>query len=43
MSTVNCEQHRYGIIVIDMLNDFIGEKAALRCPGADNIVPNLQK
>lgn len=36
-------QHRYGIIVIDMLNDFIGEKAPLRCPGGEEIVPNLQK
>ena len=31
------------IIVIDMLNDFIGEKAPLRCPGGEEIVPNLQK
>lgn len=35
--------HRYGIVVIDMLNDFVGEKAALRCPGADVIVPKLQE
>ncbi len=34
---------RHAILVIDMLNDFVGEKAPLRCPGADNIVPNLQK
>jgi nicotinamidase-related amidase len=34
---------RYGIVVIDMLNDFIGEKAPLRCPGGDDIVPNLQE
>lgn len=35
--------HRYGILVIDMLNDFVGEKAPLRCPGGEEIVPNLQK
>ncbi len=34
---------RNAIIVIDMLNDFIGEKAPLRCPGGEEIVPNLQK
>jgi nicotinamidase-related amidase len=34
---------RHAIIVIDMLNDFIGEKAPLRCPGGDDIIPNLQK
>ncbi len=34
---------RHAIVVIDMLNDFIGEKAPLRCPGGDDIVPNLQK
>lgn len=34
---------RQAIVVIDMLNDFIGEKAPLRCPGGEEIVPNLQK
>lgn len=34
---------RHGIVVIDMLNDFIGESAPLRCPGGEEIVPNLQK
>lgn len=34
---------RHAIVVIDMLNDFIGEKAPLRCPGGDNIVPSLQR
>ena len=34
---------RHAIVVIDMLNDFIGEKAPLRCPGGEEIVPNLQK
>jgi nicotinamidase-related amidase len=33
---------RYGIVVIDMLNDFIGEKAPLRCPGGDDIIAPLQ-
>ncbi|WP_432407253.1 cysteine hydrolase family protein [Wukongibacter sp. M2B1] len=34
---------RHAIVVIDMLNDFVGEKAPLRCPGGDDIVPDLQK
>lgn len=34
---------RQAIVVIDMLNDFIGEKAPLRCPGGEEIIPNLQK
>ncbi len=34
---------KHAIVVIDMLNDFIGEKAELRCPGGEEIVPNLQK
>lgn len=34
---------RHAILVIDMLNDFIGEKAPLRCPGGDAIISNLQK
>ncbi|HSQ89095.1 isochorismatase family cysteine hydrolase [Romboutsia sp.] len=34
---------RHGIVVIDMLNDFVGEKAPLRCPGGEEIIPNLQK
>lgn len=34
---------RHAILVIDMLNDFVGEKALLRCPGADDILPNLKK
>lgn len=34
---------RHAILVIDMLNDFVGEKAPLRCPGADDILPNLKK
>lgn len=34
---------RHAILIIDMLNDFVGEKAHLRCPGADDIIPDLQK
>ena len=34
---------KHAIVVIDMLNDFIGEKAPLRCPGGEEIIPNLQK
>lgn len=35
--------HTHCIAVIDMLNDFIGPKAPLRCPAGEEIVPNLQK
>lgn len=34
---------KHAILVIDMLNDFIGEKAQLRCPGGEEIVPDLQR
>lgn len=34
---------RHGILVIDMLNDFVGEKAMLRCPGGEKIIPDLQR
>ena len=34
---------RHAILVIDMLNDFVGEKAPLRCPGGEDIIPNLQR
>ncbi len=34
---------KHAILVIDMLNDFIGEKAMLRCPGGEEIIPDLQK
>lgn len=34
---------KHAIVVIDMLNDFIGEKAPLRCPGGEEIIPDLQK
>lgn len=34
---------RHAIAVIDMLNDFIGPQAPLRCPAGEEIVPNIQK
>lgn len=34
---------RHAILVIDMLNDFVGENAPLRCPGGEKIIPHLQK
>ncbi len=34
---------KHCILVIDMLNDFIGENAALRCPDGEKIVPALRK
>lgn len=33
---------KHAILVIDMLNDFIGPKAALRCEAGESIVPNIQ-
>jgi len=35
--------NKHCIIIIDMLNDFIGPNAALRCPAGEQIVPNLRK
>jgi len=35
--------NRHCIVIIDMLNDFIGPNAPLRCPDGEKIVPNLQK
>lgn len=34
---------KHAILVIDMLNDFIGKDAALRCPGGEEIIPDLQR
>ena len=34
---------KHAILVIDMLNDFIGEEAPLRCPGGEEIIPDLQR
>ncbi|MDA8211825.1 MAG: cysteine hydrolase [Clostridia bacterium] len=33
---------KHAIVIIDMLNDFIGPKAPLRCPDGEKIVPDLQ-
>lgn len=35
--------NRHCIVVIDMLNDFIGSKAPLRCPDGEKCVPKIQK
>lgn len=34
---------KHALVVIDMLNDFIGEKATLRCESGEAIVPNINK
>lgn len=34
---------KHAIVVIDMLNDFIGPNAALRCEKGEAIVPNIRK
>lgn len=34
---------KHCILVIDMLNDFIGEKATLRCPDGEKIVPTIRR
>lgn len=34
---------KHCITIIDMLKDFIGPDAPLRCPAGEDIVPNLQK
>lgn len=34
---------KHAIVVIDMLNDFIGPKATLRCENGEEIVPNIRK
>ncbi|WP_430784540.1 cysteine hydrolase family protein [Virgibacillus flavescens] len=33
---------KHALVVIDMLNDFIGEKATLRCVSGENIVPEIK-
>jgi nicotinamidase-related amidase len=35
--------NKHALVIIDMLNDFIGPKAALRCAAGEEIVPNIQK
>ncbi|MHC0038754.1 cysteine hydrolase family protein [Pseudoneobacillus sp. C159] len=34
---------KHAIVVIDMLNDFIGEKATLRCESGEKIVPEIRR
>ncbi len=34
---------KHAIVIIDMLNDFIGPKATLRCENGEAIVPNIRK
>lgn len=34
---------KHAVVVIDMLNDFIGEKAALRCESGEKIVPTIRE
>ena len=34
---------KHAIVVIDMLNDFIGPNAALRCESGEKIVPNIRE
>lgn len=34
---------KHALIIIDMLNDFIGEKAALRCESGEEIVPTIRE
>lgn len=35
--------NKHALVIIDMLNDFIGPKAALRCENGEAIVPNIRK
>lgn len=35
--------NKHAILIIDMLNDFIGPKATLRCEAGEEIVPNIRK
>ncbi|RXT05756.1 cysteine hydrolase family protein [Ammoniphilus sp. CFH 90114] len=35
--------NKHAVLVIDMLNDFIGPNAALRCEAGEEIVPNIRK
>lgn len=34
---------KHALVIIDMLNDFIGPKAPLRCEAGEEIVPNIQR
>ncbi|RXT05768.1 cysteine hydrolase family protein [Ammoniphilus sp. CFH 90114] len=35
--------NKHALVIIDMLNDFIGPKASLRCEAGEEIVPNIRK
>ncbi|OYD09108.1 cysteine hydrolase family protein [Paludifilum halophilum] len=35
--------NKHALVIIDMLNDFIGPKAALRCENGEKIVANIRK
>ncbi len=41
MTKLKGEKH--ALVIIDMLNDFIGEKAALRCENGEKIVPKIRE
>ena len=34
---------KHAVVIIDMLNDFIGPEATLRCENGESIVPNIKK
>ncbi|MCM3739723.1 cysteine hydrolase [Oceanobacillus luteolus] len=34
---------KHALVIIDMLNDFIGENATLRCPDGEKIVPKIRE
>ncbi|MFD1706749.1 cysteine hydrolase family protein [Siminovitchia sediminis] len=34
---------KHALVIIDMLNDFIGEKAVLRCENGEKIVPKIRE
>ena len=33
---------KHAVVIIDMLNDFIGPEATLRCENGEAIVPNIK-
>ncbi|SDW10686.1 Nicotinamidase-related amidase [Marininema mesophilum] len=35
--------NKHALVIIDMLNDFIGPQAALRCENGEKIVPNIKE
>ena len=40
---VELKGKKHALVVIDMLNDFIGEKATLRCENGEKIVPKIRQ